>query len=556
MPKYNSKKEPRVPTEVNLMGEQAFKLDPREELVSTVLTTFVQKSYYESENEILNRIKTAMQSCDPLFVAKLALYARNEANMRSSSHVLSAELAPKASGKDWARRFYEKVIVRPDDMSEIVAYYLNVMNKNPKTKNKGGKGLKLPNAMKEGFRKRMERLDAYLIDKYKMKGRDISLVDLVNILHPRPNEKNAKAFEVLMKENGKGLGRLHTSKILEKEMSAAGKVVGDIKEAKKEAITSVLENTVGMPMFNLLRNLRNIILYAPGKVNDAIAQLTTPAKVENSRLLPFRFLTAYNEIKAMKLSDEKKSGEAIVFEDEIAGNTVTSTVFEDSKKKVLDAIETAIELSCVNIPVLEGRTAILIDHSGSMRGDGGGHSLVSALSKTTTSDIANVFASMLLKYQPSVYVGLFGDRLLNFEVDRNERIIETAQRMHEKGSVCGGGTENGIYIFFKEALKTPKRIDNIIVFSDMVIGDGNGWYGTTGETRSGTFRTLFKEFRKQYPVTKVVSVDIRQTSGTSVFDKSYNVTQVSGWSDKIFDIISSGTLGYKALIEEIESIVI
>ena len=39
-------------------------------------------------------------------------------------------------------------------------------------------------------------------------------------------------------------------------------------EAKEEAISSVLDNVKGMPVMNLLRNLRNIILYAPDKVDE------------------------------------------------------------------------------------------------------------------------------------------------------------------------------------------------------------------------------------------------------------------------------------------------
>jgi len=546
MGKFNIAKESRVPTEINKMGEKAFKLDPREEIVSTVLTSFIQKSYYESENEILNRIRISLEKCDPLFVAKLAIYTRTEANMRSSSHVLAGELARKLSGKEWATRFFEKIIIRPDDMSEIIGYYTNVLNKNIDT-------LKIPNAMKRGFKKRLEKLDPYQIDKYKMKGRDISLVDLVNLFHPKPTQKNEKAYKLLINENGKGIGKLYTSKIFEKEMSEAGKTQGDVKEAKKEAITAVLENTAGMPIFNLLRNLRNIVLYAPNKIDDAISQLTTPDKIKKSRLLPFRFLSAYNEIKKLSLvnTDDK-----IVFEDEKEGLMVDGRTFNGSKEKILKGLEKAIELSCANIPVLEGRTAILIDHSGSMRGDGGGHSLVSALSKTTCSDIADVFAAMFLKYQPNVYVGLFGDRLIPYDVDRNDDILATAQKMHQLGRNCGAGTEAGIYDFFKETLKTGKGVDNIIIFSDMVIGDGCQWYGVTAETRSGRFGDLFKSWRKSYPHTKVVSVDIHQTDGTSVFDRNYNVTQVSGWSSKIFDVIAAGTVGYKAIIKEIEKIVI
>ena len=67
------------------------------------------------------------------------------------------------------------------------------------------------------------------------------------------------------------------------------------------------------------------------------------------------------------------SGESssIVFEDEIESRASTREEFEAGKLKVLVALELAIELACHNIPELEGRVAILIDHSGSMRVDGG-----------------------------------------------------------------------------------------------------------------------------------------------------------------------------------------
>ena len=95
------------------------------------------------------------------------------------------------------------------------------------------------------------------------------------------------------------------SKILEKEMTKAGQITKNASdeeksEAKREAISSVLDNINGMPIMNLLRNLRNIILYAPDKVDDACAQLRIQNKIVNSRLLPFRFATAYEEIEKIQ----------------------------------------------------------------------------------------------------------------------------------------------------------------------------------------------------------------------------------------------------------------
>ena len=545
MGKFNAKHESVKPTVVNCMGEQAFKLNAKEELVSTVLTTFLQGSYYEKENEIVERIKNASEKVDPLFVAKLALYARNEGNLRSVTHLLSSIISKRISGQEWGKRFYDKIVVRPDDISEILSAYAveNGMDlKNIR---------KIPNAMKKGFKSALERFDAYQIDKYKMNKREVSLIDIVNLLHPSPTQKNQEAYKRLI-EN-KSLSDLYSSKILEKEMSQVGKKVTDdktVSELKEEAITEVLSNVKGMPLMNLIRNLRNIIKYAPSQVDEACRQMTIPDKVLKSRLLPFRFATAYSEVESMTDSYTAKS--AIQFEEE----NKSGYAFSELKQKVLNALEKAIEISCQNIPKLDGNVAILVDHSGSVRGDGGGSSKVSAFSKTTTAMIGNLFATMLTYAQDNVYIGLFGDRLIPVKIDRNKGILEANKVSFEEGAKCGGATETGIYDFLRICINEKKKVDNLVVFSDCQIGSNasTSWYGTSRTDRSLRFQELFKEFKKINPLCNVIVVDIRQTKGNNVFHKSQRILNIAGWSTNIFDVIKSNCKGYDALIKEIEKI--
>lgn len=557
MSKYNRKKEEVKPTVKNFMNEDAFLLKPKEELVSTVMTTFLQNSYYEREDEIVKRITDLVDKVDPLFSAKLAIYARNEGNLRSVTHLVSALLAKYVSGTDWGKRFYNRIVVRPDDMSEIVSAYaiLNGMGLNDLKK--------IPNSIKKGFKEALERLDAYQIDKYKMQNREVSLIDLVRLFHPKGNQKNAEAYKRLV--NGESLADLYETKVLEKEMTKAGQATKDATqeekdEAKREAITAVLDNVKGMPVMNLLRNLRNILLYAPDKVNDACEQLTIEKKILNSRLLPFRFATAYAEIEKVMYADTKtKPTSSIVFESEETKQQVNESSFNELKQNLLDAIETAIEISCQNIPELEGNVALLIDDSGSMRCDYGGHSRVSAFSKTNSSMIAHLFASMMAWRQHDVYVGLFGNRLIQVPYKRDMKLLDFNNESYNIGARCGGATENGIYTFLETVVKEKKKIDNIIVFSDCQIGRGGyftEWYGTSSDKRSKHFHELFKEFRKVNPNANFIVVNLRQSGGTSVFDKSQRILNIAGWSDKIFDTIKTQCRGWDSIISEIESIVI
>lgn len=532
MSKFNNKKEKRKPKVVNAMGEKAYQLNAKEELVSTCMTTFLQKSYYESENEIVNRITKSAASVNEDFIAKLAIYLRKDNNMRSVTHLLAGELAPRLSGKEYASRFYKQVSMRPDDMSEILAYYLSKGN------------TKIANSMKRGFKKKLESMDPYLIDKYKMKNKEISLVDLVNLMHPSPNQSNSEAFSRLM--NGESLDGLYSTKIMEKVMTKAGKDAiksgKDVKEVKALAIKEVLDGDA--PIMNLLRNLRNIAQIAPDQIDKAITHLTNKGKVLNSKLLPFRFATAYAEIEKM----ETKSS-SIQFESDLLGSGI--------KNKLLNALEKALEYSVENIPALEGNTAVLIDHSGSVRGDGGGSSKVSAFSKTTTAMIGNLFGSMLAWSQRDVYMGLFGNRLLNIPLDRKQGLLEFNSNTFKQGDRCGGGTENGLYQFLNECIKNKTKVDNLVIFSDMVIGSGGkGGWDYSSRAGLGSFQSLFLKFKQLNPQCNTISVNIKQTEGSSVFDKSLNVLQISGWSNKIFNLIEANCKGYEALIKEIEAIVI
>lgn len=559
MGKFNTKKEGVRPMEFNYMGEQAFKLEDKEELVSTVMTTVLQNSYYESEQEIVNRIKNLLLKVDPLFSAKLSIYARNDGNLRSVSHLIAAYIARHISGTDWAKRYYSKIVVRPDDMSEILSAY-GKFNKFKLNELK-----KIPNAMKKGFKEALERFDAYQIDKYKMQNREISLIDLVRLFHPKGNEKNSEAYKRLVK--GESLADLYTSKVLEKEMTRAGQLTKDASQddkynAKREAIESVVDNIKGMPIMNLIRNLRNILLYAPNKVDDVCEQLRIEEKILNSRLLPFRFATAYAEIEALDynsktIGNKIKGRTSIPFESEISKTLIGREQFNVLKQKILDALENAIEISCHNIPKLEGNTAILVDDSGSMRGDSGGSSRVSAFTKTNTSMIAHLFASMFAWKQHDVYVGLFGDKLINVPYNRNKRLLDFNKESYLIGRECGGATENGIYTFLETVVKEEKKIDNVIVFSDCQIGRGDcftSWYGISDENCSDHFHDLFKKFRKINPNAKFVVVNLRQSGGTSVFDRSQGIINIAGWSDRIFNTIANSTRGWDGVIKEIEKI--
>ena len=543
MSKFNEKKV-GAPMEKNFMGEDAYVLSDKEALTSMVMTTFLADAYYVSENKLFDNILNLAEKCGNEFVAKLALYARTKGNLRSVSHLLAAYACKDATHPAWLKSFYEHIVLRPDDIAEILSCYAKL--------NGCGRIRKIPNAMKKGFGTVLANLSPYQIDKYKMKGRSLSLVDIVNLIHPTPTDKNKEAYRRLM--HGESLDGTYDSKILEKEMAATGQNASNEQElvlAKHDAIKSVLES--GMPIMNLLRNLRNIMIYAPDLIDEAIKQLTNHDKIVNSKLLPFRFMSAYDAIDKLDVEDYavEKSDTEIKFESDIPSMDV-NRLFA-LKSKLFKALEDAMSIACENVPELEGNCAILIDHSGSVRGDGWGSSSISPWSSVRTAHIGNLFGSIVAFKQKDVYIGMFGDELISPTIDRSMGLLEFNKKTYAEVVKCGGATENGLYTFLKKVIAEKKHIDNFIVFSDMEIGDGGegGWDYTSS---SGVhFKNLFNEFRKINPNCLTVCCNIRGQSGTSVFNPNLKLLNVSGWSNNIFDVISMYKKGkLKSMVEDIE----
>ena len=296
----------------NLAGGAAYTQSVELEIVSILLTSFVEDKFYSKGSSQANRLKELIKY-NPLFAAKAAIFARNEFGMRSISHVAASELAKHATGKRWAQAFYREVVRRPDDMTEILAYHL-------------AKNGKLSNAMKKGFSEAFNKFDGYQLAKWRSEGKSVSLLDVARLVHPVPTDRNAEALASL------AAGNLKNTRTWESKLSEAGKTEGSKSEAKAKAWSEVLE-TLGY--MALLKNLRNIETDAPELIERAAVKLVNREAIRKSLVLPFRFYDAVSNV---------------------------------SSRDFKIALSKAADLSIENVPNLKGKTLIAVDESGSMGG--------------------------------------------------------------------------------------------------------------------------------------------------------------------------------------------
>ncbi|MEM6772008.1 MAG: TROVE domain-containing protein, partial [Bacteroidota bacterium] len=355
MSRFNKKKTEASLT-INRQGGSAYTRSAEYRLVSLLLTNFVTNQFYRSSNQSLTELAELVEQVDPIFAAKAAVYARNEFGMRSISHALAANLAAKATGTNWGRRFYDRIVRRPDDMLEITAAYLNA----------AGAGNNLTNAMKKGFAAAFDRFDGYQLAKYRGEGKAVKLVDVVNLVRPIPTKRNAAALQRLV------AGTLRNAQTWESKLSAAGQAKGATNKqvAKAEAWAELL-TAKKLGYFALVRNLRNILEQAPECIDLVEAQLTDAGRIRKSLVLPFRLVSAYKEVRELKEPKQETAGSMGPFtalQDLFKGaktDRPRRPKFSALRRRVLAALEKAINISCGNLPDLRN-SLVAIDNSGSM----------------------------------------------------------------------------------------------------------------------------------------------------------------------------------------------
>lgn len=474
---------------VNLAGGEAFTVDPRYEFASIALTSFAGNQYYRKADETVDRLKILLGQIDPLFAAKVAIYARREAGMRSITHVIAGELAgEKSRGQAWARPFFRRIVRRPDDMLEIIAYITSTKGRRP-----------LPNAVRWGFRSALEALDAYEIAKYQSNGKAVSMLDLVNMLHPKPNQGgNAEALKALV------AGTLKQTDTWEARMSEIGQdIESDKDQARKEAWGDMLRKAKaneegGIGYFALLRNLRNIINQAPESVPLACELLADTDRARTSLVMPFRAATAYREIV------------------QVAGG---------QRQAVLTALSRAVDALLANVPRFQGRTLIAVDCSGSMRDQNDGR----------PAKIASVFGAVLYKANDADLC-LFGRDAVWHSPDKATPTMALAEFI---ASYDGGGTD------FKPIFQNAQTLyERIVILSDM-----QGWVAVDAPVAA------FEEYcQSVHGRPKIYSFDLAGL-GTLQFPQP-EVFCLAGFSDKALDIMALLEEDRGALVRKIEAVTI
>lgn len=356
-------------------------------------------------------------------------------------------------------------------------------------------GKPIPNSLKKGSASAIKKFDAYQLAKYRGTRSNVKMVDIFRLVHVKPDKDQANLFKDLVE------GNLKSTNTWEAKLSKAGQEAKSYEEKRKLKEKAwadlILEGKIGY--FALLRNLRNIHEQSDKVIDKALEMLTDRKRIKKSLVLPFRFVTAYYEIS-------KVSG----------------------SQKILDAIDEALEISLDNVPKFDGDTLVVLDGSGSMMGFGeDGKSPI---------EVGGMFASVLIKSNKADFI-TFSDNAQYMNMSSRGSVMQMTKTLVD--SARAGGTN--FHAIFNTA---NRKYDRIIILSDM-----QGWIGYN------TPSEMFNSYKRRMNANPhVYSFDL-QGYGTLQFPE-HQVYAIAGFSDKVFDIMKVLEKNKRALIKEIDKVIL
>jgi hypothetical protein len=483
----------------NYEGSPAFKLSPAMELYSAVVTSTLSNQFYEAADGRVERLRRLIRENDPVFVAKLAIYIRENMYLRSMPLVLVAELSKMHNGDRLVGDLTNRIVQRADEITELLAYY-TLANARMELK----KLNKLSKQLQRGLSAAFNKFDEYQFAKYNREA-TVKLKDALFLVHPKAKDETQQVlFDKIVRDE------LAIPYTWETELSALGQAKYDSEDVKKEALKLKWEELIysnKLGYMAVLRNLRNIL--EAGVSNDALKKvcgyISDEKAVANSKQLPFRFLAAYRELKELKFG---------------------------LASKVIEALEEAVLQSAANIAGFDENIEVVIaaDVSGSMK------QVVSAKSKIKLYDIGLMLAMILKNRCRNSLIGMFGDSWKVINVP-GKQILSNVQQFYSREGEVGYST-NG-FLVIKDLMKRKVVVDKVMIFTDCQLWNSRG----TGEHISD----LWKQYRKMARAAKLYLFDLAGLGQSSLEILKDDVYLIAGWSDKIFDVLAAIENGRNAI---------
>lgn len=412
-----------IATGTTFEGAPGYVRSPQGELFLLAVSNLAEETFYESavnRDARLTALVAGLAISEPDWTARLIAWLRRDANLRSVALVaaveyVAARLAAGIAGGN--RAVIGSVLQRADEPGELLAYWIAT------------RGRAIPQPIKRAVADAATRLyNERSLLKWDSPGRGVRFGDVLELTHAKP--ATAWQGELFRYAIDRRHHRPEAAPPALPTLAARAELMAMAEEDRRavldqpdrlaaagmtwEALAGWLQGPMNaaawqavipsMGYMALLRNLRN---FDDAGVTDHIAEqvaarLADPRQVAMSRQLPMRFLSAYRAAP---------------------------------RSRWAAALEQALQESLRQVPVLAGRTLVLVDRSGSMFGP------MSARSQLTGADAAAVFGAALAVRAERADLVEFGTDSAPVRFRRGESILRVLDRF---GNLGGTNTADAV----------------------------------------------------------------------------------------------------------------
>lgn len=513
----------------NHEGAVVHDLSTLETLFSKVLGSFFGEStYYEKRDpekeftelvDLINRVPDE----DKEYVLKIALLGREHNMIQFPLAVLTAcfnderfkgEYFLDSNGRNKLQYYSDHIVRRGRDIVDVMSMQISAygFDRVPVVQRKKVTGYKrdlpLPMQLRKALKHKLETFSDYQISKALSESREVSMADCIKLL--RPDEKSAKVPKGFFKSVIEGNVQMGAeTKQVQSELAKSRNK--NSSSTTKDVKDSIDTSTVMAIIKNLVALHRAGVLDDKSAVKSIVDKLTDKKQIQKSRLLPFRFYSAWNEVNKLPSSYGVRA--------------------------VSDALVTALDLSICNMPKIEGYNAILIDRSTSMQRS------VSSGSAVTAEDVALILGAICFKQSVGeLYV--FAERCEKVTgLSSRSTVIDLVKQIKSVYVSDGTYLDVALRTITKDAESTP--YDSIIMLSD---GDCYSSDGKTtfrvGNWSSRSADDTINSMIKHGLIKKFYLNNLLGNSFAIVNTDDFRKNLITGFSEKIVDVINTyGALG-------------
>lgn len=481
----------------NLAGGAAYALSDKAALAQMVVTGVFNDTFYASAKDQLASAKDLVSKVDPEFVAKLAVYSRENAYMKDMPAYLCAALASKDPV------LLGNVFGRVIDNGKMLRNFVQIVRSG--AAGRRSLGTRPKKLVARWLTAASDR--AFLAATV---GTAPSLADVIRLSHPKAESDSRQAMfnytlgrdfdQSALPENLRQLLAFRKGESL-----ALPKVPFELLtalELSQDNWTEIARNASwAQTRMNLNTFLRHGVFSSKEMVDLVAARLRDAEQIAAARAFPYQLLAAYLNVST--------------------GMPVALT----------NALQDAMDIALSNVPVLEGGLAVLVDTSGSMGSPVTG-ARVGATSKIRNVDVAGLFASAMLRANPSALVVPFDTKVhTQARLNPRDSVTTNTQKLASYG---GGGTRCGVAMRHLNELRADAKTVVYVSDNESWVGSGRGY-----ETEVVTEWTKYK---RRVPGAKLVCIDI-SPNHTAQAATDHDVLNVGGFSDEVFNVVRRFTEG-------------